>query len=137
MIFFCFERDRSALLESIRAGKRLKKSAPPPERKIQAEEKKKPGGAGGGVFSLAEHAASMAAKKDRTTLDSLEKRIANRPEKKELEDKNILKSGEGGLQSAREALKKSQVSDNLKHKLETRPTPSELEKRFQKDKSQS
>lgn len=90
-------------------------------------------------MSLAEQAMAIASKKDKSAIENLEKKISTRPQKKELEDKNILKQGEAPIQSAREALKKSQLSDSLNQKIASRPSPSELEQKLsaQKDKADS
>lgn len=67
----------------------------------------------------------------------MEKKIASRPQKQDLEDRNILKSGEGSLQSAKEGLKKAQIQDSLKNKLANRPSPSEFEQRIASKKEKT
>jgi hypothetical protein len=136
---------RADLMASIRKGKTLKKTSGPipPEKKLQEiEEKNKqnPSAKGGGtIFSLGAMAAELANKKKPNLLD-LEKKIAQRPNKKELEDKNILKTGEPALQSVRESLKKSQTFDAISKQLvnKMKMTPSELETKLNsaKDKAE-
>ncbi|KAF8499798.1 hypothetical protein F5888DRAFT_113047 [Russula emetica] len=64
------------------------------------------------------------------TLQTLEKRLAQRPDKQELQDRNILKEGNvaPALQAAREQLQRSQLEDKLDQKLLHRPKPEELVK---------
>jgi hypothetical protein len=64
------------------------------------------------------------------TLEVLEKRLAQRPERQELQDRNILKDGSvaPALQAARDQLQRSQLEDQLDHKLMQRPRPEELVK---------
>jgi len=67
---------------------------------------------------------------DSETVQSLEKRLAQRPDRQELQDRNILKEGNvaPALQAAREQLQRSQLEDKLDQKLLHRPTPEELVK---------
>jgi len=64
------------------------------------------------------------------TLQALEKRLAQRPDRQELQDRNILKEGNvaPALQAAREQLQRSQLEDKLDQKLLHRPKPEELVK---------
>ncbi|KAI9507894.1 hypothetical protein F5148DRAFT_44860 [Russula earlei] len=64
------------------------------------------------------------------TLQTLEKRLAQRPDRQELQDRNILKDGNvaPALQAAREQLQRSQLEDKLDQKLLHRPKPEELVK---------
>jgi len=64
------------------------------------------------------------------TLQTLEKRLAQRPDKQELQDRNILKEGNvaPALQAARDQLQRSQLEDKLDQKLLHRPKPEELVK---------
>ncbi len=83
-------------------------------------------------------AAELAKKRDKVTnLGDLEKKIKNRPDKSDLENKNILKSisnwkisnsaaGDPGIQSARESLRKKQAADSLNQKIANRPSPDEV-----------
>jgi len=65
---------------------------------------------------------------DKETVDVLEKRLGNRPEKEELQERNILKddSVAPALQAAREKLQRSQLEDKLAHAIQQRPNPQEL-----------
>ncbi|KAI0048312.1 hypothetical protein FA95DRAFT_1099439 [Auriscalpium vulgare] len=67
---------------------------------------------------------------DTNTLQSLEKRLGQRPDRQELEGRNILKEGNvaPALQAAREQLQKSQLQDKLDQALLQRPKPEELVK---------
>ncbi|KAF8271267.1 hypothetical protein EI94DRAFT_597677 [Lactarius quietus] len=62
------------------------------------------------------------------TLEALEKRLAHRPERQELQDRNILKDGSvaPALQATRDQLQRSQLE--LDQKLLHRPKPEELVK---------
>ncbi|KAI0256204.1 hypothetical protein BJV78DRAFT_1385196 [Lactifluus subvellereus] len=64
------------------------------------------------------------------TLQALEKRLAQRPDRQELQDRNILKEGNiaPALQAAREQLQRSQLEDKLDQALLHRPKPEELVK---------
>jgi hypothetical protein len=64
------------------------------------------------------------------TLQTLEKRLAQRPDRQELQDRNILKEGNvaPALQAARDQLQRSQLEDKLDQKLLQRPKPEELVK---------
>ncbi|EIW82993.1 hypothetical protein CONPUDRAFT_101470 [Coniophora puteana RWD-64-598 SS2] len=65
---------------------------------------------------------------DKETVDALEKRLGSRPEKEELQERNILKddSVAPALQAAREKLQRSQLEDKLAHAIQQRPNPQEL-----------
>ncbi|KAF8548742.1 hypothetical protein OG21DRAFT_1470893 [Imleria badia] len=65
---------------------------------------------------------------DQATVQALERRLSNRPEKEELMDRNILKddSVAPALQAARDKLQRSQLEDNLSHAIKQRPRPEEL-----------
>ncbi|EIW63061.1 uncharacterized protein TRAVEDRAFT_141711 [Trametes versicolor FP-101664 SS1] len=60
----------------------------------------------------------------------LEKSLAQRPDKHELIDRNILKDDTvaPSLQAAKEKLQRSQLEDKLEHALQARPKPDELVK---------
>ncbi|KAI0283665.1 hypothetical protein BGY98DRAFT_911407, partial [Russula aff. rugulosa BPL654] len=64
------------------------------------------------------------------TLETLEKRLAQRPDRQELQDRNILKEGNvaPALQAVREQLQRSQLEDKLDQALLNRPKPEELVK---------
>ncbi|KAH9040050.1 hypothetical protein EDB85DRAFT_1926831 [Lactarius pseudohatsudake] len=64
------------------------------------------------------------------TLQTLEKRLSQRPDRQELQDRNILKEGNvaPALQAARDQLQRSQLEDKLDQKLLHRPKPEELVK---------
>ncbi|KAH9057311.1 hypothetical protein EDB87DRAFT_1812026 [Lactarius vividus] len=64
------------------------------------------------------------------TLQALEKRLSQRPDRQELQDRNILKEGNvaPALQAARDQLQRSQLEDKLDQKLLHRPKPEELVK---------
>jgi len=64
------------------------------------------------------------------TLNALEKRLSQRPDRQELQDRNILKEGNvaPALQAARDQLQRSQLEDKLDQKLLQRPKPEELVK---------
>ncbi|GJE94891.1 RPEL repeat protein [Phanerochaete sordida] len=66
---------------------------------------------------------------DVQTVESLEKRLNQRPEKKDLVDRNILKDDKvaPSLQAAKEKLERSQLEDKLGHALVQRPKREELE----------
>jgi len=63
-------------------------------------------------------------------LQALEKHLSHRPDRQELQDRNILKEGNvaPALQAAREQLQRSQLEDKLDQKLLQRPKPEELVK---------
>ncbi|PWN33088.1 uncharacterized protein FA14DRAFT_81226 [Meira miltonrushii] len=63
--------------------------------------------------------------------ERLEKLLKNRSDLKELQDKNILKTGNlaPALQAASADLQKSQLEDKLEGRLERRPEREELERR--------
>ncbi|KIY50180.1 hypothetical protein FISHEDRAFT_39425, partial [Fistulina hepatica ATCC 64428] len=66
---------------------------------------------------------------DQGTLEGLERRLSNRPEKSDLVDRGILKDDKGvapSLIAAREKLKRSQLEDKLGNALQHRPKPDEL-----------
>lgn len=65
---------------------------------------------------------------DQETVAQLEKKLGNRPEKGELQEKNILKDDHvaPSLVAKAEELKRAQLEDNLEHKLQQRPKPDEL-----------
>ncbi|TFK75291.1 hypothetical protein BDN72DRAFT_757994, partial [Pluteus cervinus] len=68
---------------------------------------------------------------DEDTLQSLEKRLGQRPDKSELVDRNILKDDRGlapALIASREQLKRSQLEDKLEHALQSRPKVEDLVK---------
>ncbi|KAL0580347.1 hypothetical protein V5O48_001684 [Marasmius crinis-equi] len=68
---------------------------------------------------------------DQGTLEKLEKRISERPDKKDLVDRNILKDDKGiapALVQAKIQLQRSQLEDKLDHALQQRPKPEELVK---------
>ncbi|KAL5485207.1 hypothetical protein ACEPAI_7849 [Sanghuangporus weigelae] len=67
---------------------------------------------------------------DDETMYSLEKQLAQRPDKHELIERNILKDDRvaPALQAAREQLEKSQLQDRLEHAITNRPKPEELVK---------
>ncbi|VDC01679.1 unnamed protein product [Peniophora sp. CBMAI 1063] len=62
------------------------------------------------------------------TAQELEKRLGQRPERKDLQDRNILKddSVAPSLQAAKERLQRSQLEDKLDQALQQRPKPEEL-----------
>ncbi|KAH9978861.1 hypothetical protein BGW80DRAFT_1281407 [Lactifluus volemus] len=64
------------------------------------------------------------------TVQALEKRLAQRPDRQELQDRNILKEGNvaPALQAVRDQLQRSQLEDKLDQKLTQRPKPEELVK---------
>ncbi|GLB37222.1 putative RPEL repeat [Lyophyllum shimeji] len=66
---------------------------------------------------------------DGDTRQKLEKRLAERPDKKELIERNVLKDDKGvapRLIAAREKLERSQLEDKLDHALQQRPKAEEL-----------
>ncbi|KAI0319183.1 hypothetical protein OF83DRAFT_1055486, partial [Amylostereum chailletii] len=67
---------------------------------------------------------------DADTLQVLEKRLGQRPDKQELQERNILKEDNvaPALQAAKEKLQRSQLEDKLDHALQQRPKPEELVK---------
>jgi len=119
---------RADLMSAIRSGKKLKKSSGPPsaEKKMEEMEKRNrtPSKKGNDPMSISQMAAQKAK-----TLNSgdLENKIKNRPGKKDLEEKNILKPGHPNIQAARELLKRAQSVDTLNNKLATRPPATELD----------
>jgi len=61
----------------------------------------------------------------------LEKRLSERPDKKELVERNVLKDDKGvapRLIAAREKLERSQLEDKLDHALQQRPKAGDLVK---------
>ncbi|ESK92929.1 rpel repeat protein [Moniliophthora roreri MCA 2997] len=68
---------------------------------------------------------------DQDTLQKLEKKLNERPEKSDLVDRNILKDDKGiapALIQAKVQLQRSQLEDKLDHALQQRPKPEELVK---------
>ncbi|ETW81041.1 hypothetical protein HETIRDRAFT_427857 [Heterobasidion irregulare TC 32-1] len=67
---------------------------------------------------------------DESTIQYLEKRLEQRPDKQELQGRNILKEDNvaPALQAAKERLQRSQLEDKLDHALQQRPKPEELVK---------
>ncbi|KAA1472777.1 hypothetical protein DENSPDRAFT_839140 [Dentipellis sp. KUC8613] len=67
---------------------------------------------------------------DESTVQALEKHIGQRPDKQELQERNILKQDNvaPALQAAKEKLQRSQLEDKLDQKLQQRPKPEELVK---------
>ncbi|KAJ4468200.1 hypothetical protein J3R30DRAFT_3228766, partial [Lentinula aciculospora] len=68
---------------------------------------------------------------DQDTIQKLEKRLSQRPEKTNLVDRNILKDDKGiapSLVAAREKLQRSQLEDKLALALQQRPKPEEVVK---------
>jgi len=68
---------------------------------------------------------------DEQTTRQLEDKLAKRPEKAELVERNILKDDKGvapALLAAREKLQRSQLEDQLAQAVAKRPTREELEK---------
>ncbi|TFY69714.1 hypothetical protein EVG20_g3032 [Dentipellis fragilis] len=67
---------------------------------------------------------------DESTVQALEKYIGQRPDKHELQERNILKQDNvaPALQAAKEKLQRSQLEDKLDQKLQQRPKPEELVK---------
>ncbi|KAJ4498306.1 hypothetical protein C8R41DRAFT_878000 [Lentinula lateritia] len=68
---------------------------------------------------------------DQETVNKLEKRLSQRPEKTDLVDRNILKDDKGiapSLVAAKEKLQRSQLEDKLGQALQQRPKPEELVK---------
>jgi len=65
---------------------------------------------------------------DDARLKKLEQQLKQRPEREELQDKNILKDGSvaPALVAKAEQLKKSQMEDALNIKLSQRPAPEDL-----------
>ncbi|KIJ67672.1 hypothetical protein HYDPIDRAFT_83104, partial [Hydnomerulius pinastri MD-312] len=65
---------------------------------------------------------------DQATVQTLERRLSNRPEKERLQDRNILKDDNvaPALQAAKEKLQRSQLEDKLSQALQQRPKPEEL-----------
>ncbi|KAG9112303.1 hypothetical protein FRC07_007935, partial [Ceratobasidium sp. 392] len=91
-----------------------------------------------GTESNTDETSTPQAKPDETPLSpttaeaklKLERSLKERPEKKELVDRNILK-GEyiisfATLQAAQERLQRAQLEDKLGHALQSRPKPEEL-----------
>jgi hypothetical protein len=59
----------------------------------------------------------------------LKSAMKQRPEKRELEEMNIMKSGaEGSIAAAQQALKRSQIEDALEAKLRDRPGQEDVDK---------
>lgn len=68
---------------------------------------------------------------DEETRQKLEKRLSERPDKKELVERNVLKDDKGvapSLIAAREKLERSQLEDKLDRALQQRPKAEELVK---------
>ncbi|KAI0330125.1 hypothetical protein GY45DRAFT_1323999 [Cubamyces sp. BRFM 1775] len=67
---------------------------------------------------------------DPEAAQKLEKSLAQRPDKHELIERNILKDDTvaPSLQAAKEKLQRSQLEDKLEHALQARPKPEELVK---------
>ncbi|KAI0674997.1 hypothetical protein C8Q78DRAFT_934050, partial [Trametes maxima] len=67
---------------------------------------------------------------DPEAAQKLEKNLAQRPDKHDLIERNILKddSVAPSLQAAKEKLQRSQLEDKLEHALQARPKPEELVK---------
>ncbi|KAI0371134.1 hypothetical protein BV20DRAFT_918536, partial [Pilatotrama ljubarskyi] len=65
---------------------------------------------------------------DPEAAQKLEKSLAQRPDKHDLIERNILKddSVAPALQAAKEKLQRSQLEDRLEHALQARPKPEEL-----------
>eukprot|EP01089_Gocevia_fonbrunei_P008572 TRINITY_DN2026_c0_g1_i1.p1 TRINITY_DN2026_c0_g1~~TRINITY_DN2026_c0_g1_i1.p1 ORF type:complete len:760 (+),score=307.47 TRINITY_DN2026_c0_g1_i1:53-2332(+) len=70
----------------------------------------------------------VIGKVDEATQSSLEKKLIDRPDKKDLVDKNIMKEGNvhGALQAPQAALKKEKLAQKLDEKLDNRPQVQEL-----------
>ncbi|EKM54350.1 uncharacterized protein PHACADRAFT_55046, partial [Phanerochaete carnosa HHB-10118-sp] len=66
---------------------------------------------------------------DPHTAEALEKHLSQRPDKKDLVGRNILKDDKvaPSLQAAKEKLERSQLEDKLGHALLQRPKREELE----------
>jgi len=67
---------------------------------------------------------------DQETMQKLERRLKERPEKSELVERNILKDPKvaPALLANKEKLERSQLEDKLEHALQKRPKPEELVK---------
>ncbi|KAJ7497158.1 hypothetical protein FB451DRAFT_1010959, partial [Mycena latifolia] len=68
---------------------------------------------------------------DQQTSQQLEERLANRPEKEALIQRNILKDDKGlapALVAAKEQLQRAQLEDRLANAIAQRPAREELEK---------
>jgi len=67
---------------------------------------------------------------DSDAVQALEKRLGQRPDKQELQERNILKEDNvaPALQAAKERLQRSQLEDKLDQALQQRPKPEELVK---------
>jgi len=65
-----------------------------------------------------------------TSAAKLEKSLKQRPDEKELKERNILKDSNvaPSLQGIEDDLKRAQLEDKLEHMLQHRPKPSELVK---------
>ncbi|QRV93960.1 RPEL repeat protein [Ceratobasidium sp. AG-Ba] len=91
-----------------------------------------------GLESKPEENSTPENKPDETPLSprtaeaklELEKRLKERPEKKELVDRNILKDSTAApaLQAAQDRLQRAQLENKLEHALQARPKPEELVK---------
>ncbi|KAG9112298.1 hypothetical protein FRC07_007976, partial [Ceratobasidium sp. 392] len=97
-----------------------------------------------GTESNTDETSTPQAKPDETPLSpttaeaklKLERSLKERPEKKELVDRNILKgehlvsfansSAAPALQAAQERLQRAQLENKLGHALQSRPKPEEL-----------
>jgi len=69
---------------------------------------------------------------DHETLQRLERRLSERPDKNDLVERNILKDDKGiapSLVAAKEKLQRSQLEDKLESAVQNRPKPEELIKK--------
>ncbi|KAJ7733102.1 hypothetical protein B0H14DRAFT_3517471 [Mycena olivaceomarginata] len=66
---------------------------------------------------------------DEKTQEFLESKLAQRPDKSELIERNILKGLAPALVAAREQLQKSQLQDKLAGNIASRPPREELEQK--------
>ena len=106
------------------------KQPKPPEERLKEIEKAAPKTPVNN--HMAALAAALANKRAGGGGEDLVKKLENRPSRKELEEKNILKDGEGadgGILGAKFALKKSQDRDLLNKKLGNRPSIEALEEK--------
>ncbi|KAG8698681.1 hypothetical protein FRC12_000800 [Ceratobasidium sp. 428] len=89
-----------------------------------------------GTENKTDEATTPQIKPDETPLSptsaeaklKLEKSLKERPEKKDLVDRNILKDSTAApaLQAAQERLQRAQLENKLEHALQSRPKPEEL-----------
>ncbi|KAG9094789.1 hypothetical protein FS749_011837 [Ceratobasidium sp. UAMH 11750] len=89
-----------------------------------------------GLESKTDETSTPETKPDETPLSpttaeaklKLEKSLKERPDKKELVDRNILKGSTAApaLQATQERLQRAQLQDKLDHALQSRPKPEEL-----------